>query len=158
MSQIIQLFMIVLLVSSVLSAQSNVQKAIDQKDYKTVQKLNKELNLPFESEGIKLSPLSYASIKGDAEMVSLLIKNGAKVGLISEGYDALMYAAKGGNLECVQILINAGADVLNESVEGMTARDYAVQAGHSDVAVYLNEQLSASLEKRRAAARTKSSR
>lgn len=158
MNKIINFFVMIMVTIAGVSAQSNIQKAIDQQDYKAVQKLDKDINQVFEADGIKLTPLSYASIKGEAEMVSLLLKNGASAKQITEGSDALMYAAKGGNLECVQLLVKAGAQVMNEGKDGMTARDYAVQAGHSDVAIYLNEQLSAEIEKRKAAPRTKITR
>ena len=44
-------------------------------------------------------------------------------------------------LECVNLLLNSGANVLNENKEGRTARDIAVNAGHTDVALILENAM-----------------
>jgi len=134
-----------------LSAQSSVQSALDKKDYRSVQKMGKEVNQAFETEGMTITPLSYAALKGDAEMVSLLLKKGASASQTAGGFDALMHAARGGNSECVDLILAAGVKVTNESKDGLTARDYAVQAGHTDIAVKLDKLMNAEIEKMRAA-------
>lgn len=136
--------------ASGLSAQSSVQSALDKRDYRTVQKMSKEVNQAFETEGMTITPLSYAALKGDAEMVSLLLKKGASATQIAGGYDALMHAARGGNSECVDLILAAGVKVMNESKEGLTARDYAVQAGHTDIAVKLDKLMQAEIERMKA--------
>ncbi|MBK6354481.1 MAG: ankyrin repeat domain-containing protein [Saprospiraceae bacterium] len=74
-------------------------------------------------------------------MVSVLLKKGASAKTLVDGQDALMFAAKGGNRECVDLILAAGANVMNESKEGRTARDFAVQAGHSDIAITLEQEM-----------------
>jgi ankyrin repeat protein len=80
-------------------------------------------------------------------MVSLLLKKGASATQSAGGYDALMHAARGGNSECVDLILATGVKVMNESKEGLTARDYAVQAGHTDIAVKLDKLMQAEIER-----------
>ncbi|MBK7882054.1 MAG: ankyrin repeat domain-containing protein [Saprospiraceae bacterium] len=126
---------------SFLAAQNNYQTAIEKKDIRTVQKSDVDVNAAFVSEGQRLTPLSYAAVRADAEMVSVLLKKGASAKTLVDGQDALMYAAKGGNKECVDLILAAGANVMNESKEGKTARDFAVQAGHTDIAIALEQAM-----------------
>lgn len=155
MSKYLVLFLLACVGMGSVQAQSSLQKSIDKKDYKAVQQWNGEVNQPFVSEGQSLTALSYAAIQGDAEMLGLLLKKGAKVNQITDGRDALMFAAKGGNMECVQILLNSGADAMNESREGLTARDYAVQAGHTDVSLLLDNQMKKAIEQMKASKKSK---
>ncbi|MEO6190329.1 MAG: ankyrin repeat domain-containing protein [Saprospiraceae bacterium] len=125
-------------------AQNAMIGAIDSKNYSTVQKLTVsgiDVNQPYDIEDQKMTALSYASLRGDVEMVNLLIKKGALVTPIIDSRDALMYAAKGGNKEIIEILLSKGAKVMNESKEGKTARDYAANAGHTDIAVLLESEM-----------------
>ncbi|MBK9963164.1 MAG: ankyrin repeat domain-containing protein [Saprospiraceae bacterium] len=126
---------------SFLIGQNNYQTAIEKKDIRSVQKSDVDVNAPFTSEGQRLTPLSYAAVRADAEMVSVLLKKGASAKTLVDGQDALMFAAKGGNRECVDLILAAGANVMNESKEGRTARDFAVQAGHSDIAITLEQEM-----------------
>ncbi len=125
-------------------SQNGFQSAIVANDAHTVKQLAKsgqDLNAPFVSEGMTITPLAFAAVRADADMVSLLIKSGADVKKLVNGQDALMFAAKGGNKECVNLLLNSGANVLNENKEGRTARDIAVNAGHTDVALILENAM-----------------
>jgi ankyrin repeat protein len=48
-----------------------------------------------------------------------------------------MWAASLGSAECVQFLIESGADTALTSEEGKTAYDYAVEKGYEDIAQLL---------------------
>jgi ankyrin repeat protein len=52
-----------------------------------------------------------------------------------------MYAAEGGNKEIVNMLVLAGADFTLENMKGQTAKDLAVNAGHSEVANILDQEM-----------------
>jgi ankyrin repeat protein len=56
------------------------------------------------------------------------------------GLTALMFAAREGSLDCVQLLVKAGAAVDQTSVDGSSALLVAVQNGNYNVAAYLLEQ------------------
>ncbi|MCC6815783.1 MAG: ankyrin repeat domain-containing protein [Saprospiraceae bacterium] len=135
--------LISMLASSQLISQNAVLTAIDQKNYANLQNLasSVDLNQPIEIDGQKLTALSYAALRGEIEMVNLLIKKGALVSPITDTRDALMYAAKGGNMEIVELLLTKGSNVMNESREGKTARDYAVDSGHVEISVLLQSEM-----------------
>ncbi|MBK8641955.1 MAG: hypothetical protein IPN15_06985 [Saprospiraceae bacterium] len=78
---------------SFLIGQNNYQTAIEKKDIRSVQKSDVDVNAPFTSEGQRLTPLSYAAVRADAEMVSVLLKRCFRKTLV-DGQDALMFAAK----------------------------------------------------------------
>lgn len=60
-----------------------------------------------------MSLLCQAAFKGDYEICKFLINNGANVNDTQHdhGYTALMFAAIGGHLSVVGLLLEAGADV-----------------------------------------------
>ena len=60
--------------------------------------------------------------KDSAEIVSVLLANGADVNAKNKFGTALMYAVLYRNAEIVQMLLDAGADI-NEKVNGQTAWD-----------------------------------
>lgn len=75
---------------------------------------------------------------GSAQMVRTLISKGANFKTRDKwGRTALMDAARWGNLEVVQLLVDAGADIEEKSNEGLTALDYARSKKKSLVIVYL---------------------
>lgn len=145
-------FVLGIIVSMECMAQQAMLSAIDQKNYTTVQSLatSSDVNQPYEIEGQKLTALSYAALRGDIEMVNLLLQKGALVAPIVDTRDALMFAAKGGNREIVELLLNKGANVMNESREGKTARDYAVDAGFVEISVILETEMKKIREQARA--------
>ena len=90
-----------------------------------------------------LTPLLYASAKGDVEMVEMLLKNGANIGSVNKlGQTALMVAFVFSRNEVAKLLLDRGIDPLATDVDGRTAMDYArVQRNHSGIALlkkYLN--------------------
>ncbi|MEP7196203.1 MAG: ankyrin repeat domain-containing protein [Saprospiraceae bacterium] len=132
-----------LLLSLELTAQNALVSAVEAKNYSGVKKMvtsGSDLNQPFDMEGQKMTVLSLAAIRGDIEMVNLLIQKGAIVTALVDSKDALMFAAKGGNREIVELLLNKGANRMNECKEG-TARDMAVKAGNVDISVILENEM-----------------
>lgn len=53
------------------------------------------------------------------------------------GLTALHYAAAEGSYECVQLLIDSGAEVELVDSQGCSALDFAVRGGHFDCASFL---------------------
>jgi uncharacterized protein len=105
------------------------------------------------------TPLMWAAAatRNAAEMVKLLVSKGANVKararysdwpsqITSEpraqyrpvgGLTPLLYAARGGCLECVEALVAAGADVNVPTPEGVTALIIALDNDYNDVAKFL---------------------
>lgn len=87
-------------------------------------------------------PLSVATRKGYIDIVRYLIDNGANVNgnnIFSDGSggeSVLMYAIKGGQLECVKILVEHGADITYE-YNGENAIDVAKASPSERVYQYL---------------------
>jgi ankyrin repeat protein len=89
--------------------------------------------------------LQCAAGCGRADIVRLLLNRGAKVNYRHEnrGWTALIAAAQRGYVEIVRMLIEAGADPLipfEDDMPQVTARLYAMENRHLEVAKYLQEQ------------------
>jgi ankyrin repeat protein len=81
------------------------------------------------------TPLHYASTKGQAAMVKLLLANGALPNEISpEGDTALFMAVQTDSLETVQLLINAGADPSASNLKAQDSIDMARLKGKDALA------------------------
>jgi len=77
-------------------------------------------------------------------MVKYLIEeHGADVNTVAKGgFTALLYAAKGSNIDIVKYLIeDHGADVNAVDENGYTALMKATEGGHSDIAEYLKQKM-----------------
>lgn len=75
------------------------------------------------------SALALACRKDNAEIVKILINNGAIVNNVdNEGWTPLMRAANGGNYEIVEILLNAKADVTKVNSQKEGALIYATKS------------------------------
>ena len=86
------------------------------------------------------SPLHYASIKGRANIVRLLLAKGARPNEISPtGDTALILAVQSDSIETVQLLLNAGADPLASNLKAQDAIDRARLKGKEDLAVSLEK-------------------
>jgi ankyrin repeat protein len=69
-------------------------------------------------------PLMFATSIGRADMVEILINNGAEVNITdNEGMTALMYAVKNGHLAIAKSLLDQGANVNIKNNNGQTALD-----------------------------------
>jgi ankyrin repeat protein len=65
-------------------------------------------------------PLKNACQSGDAAAVAFLLQNGAKPDLTSTGETALFAAVASDSLDCVRLLVDAGADVNATDCDGWT--------------------------------------
>lgn len=125
---------------SMLSAQQNVQQAIDNTDSRFVNEwlsAGHDVNSVLYINEQKMTPLAYAAQVGNPEMVRLLMKNGADIHQKIEFQDALMYAAESGNMEIIEALIGAGANPMNENKMGKCARDIAQDNIHTEAYNFL---------------------
>lgn len=55
------------------------------------------------------------------------------------GKSALMSAAAGGRVEVVKMLLQRGASLVQEDMEGRVASTYALEGGYKDLAFFLNQ-------------------
>ncbi|XP_026474601.1 ankyrin repeat domain-containing protein 17-like isoform X4 [Ctenocephalides felis] len=100
------------------------------------------MNANVEDRGIKgdCTPIMEAASAGHAQMVTLLIENGADVNAqSSSGNTPLMYGCAGGHDEVVKILLANGANVEDHNENGHTPLMEAASAGHVGVAKILLE-------------------
>ncbi len=83
--------------------------------------------------------LLYASSGQFPETVRILLDKGAEPNIVdsNEHFSPLMHAATAGNLDAVKLLLEYGADRLLTDVDGDNAEFFARQAGHNQVAEYL---------------------
>ncbi len=88
------------------------------------------------------TPLHLACRLGLPRVVELLVERGANVNdktRIDGGYTPLMEACSGGHKEIVEYLLSHGADPAIQNVFGVgTARNFAVQSGHREIAELLD--------------------
>ena len=80
--------------------------------------------------------LNMAIESGNQSLVEVLIRNGADVNMIANGVTPLMTAARVGDKDMIDMLLQAGADPKAE-VGGFQAYDYATHYGHEEIASIL---------------------
>lgn len=94
------------------------------------------------------TPLHYASIKGRADVIKLLLSHGADANEVAPtGDTALILAVQSDSLEAVQLLLNAGADPSASNFKAQDAVEIARAKGKDKLA----DALEKIAEKRRAA-------
>jgi len=78
--------------------------------------------------------LHLASLRGDTEIVELLLEAGANVNIKNKfGWTPLHLAAREGHIDIVQMLLEAGANIGAKNKFGRTPLDYAVKHRHTDI-------------------------
>ena len=84
--------------------------------------------------------LLYASTGPFPGTVQVLLDRGAEPNIVDsdEHFSPLMHAAAEGHLQVVKLLMEFGADPALTDVDGDDAEFFARQAGHIQVADYLN--------------------
>jgi ankyrin repeat protein len=84
-----------------------------------------------------------AAGNNQAEIIRLLVESGVNVDVTSRkiinGRTALMEATLEENVELIEYLIRAGANVNLEDAQGVTALDIAIQKGHIEIVNLLTE-------------------
>jgi len=81
------------------------------------------------------SPIHYAVISGDLEIVSILINAGAKIDALSPNESTpLMYAARYGHIRVVKLLLDKGADLSAVNNQDLTPIDFAKMYNQSEIA------------------------
>ena len=81
------------------------------------------------------SPIHYAAIHGDIEIVSLLINAGATVDALSPNEStALMYACRYGHIRVVKLLLDKGADLSASNLQDLTPIDFARMYNQKEIA------------------------
>lgn len=93
-------------------------------------------SIKYKSRKILGTPLMIASSNGCSfNLVKHLLKAGEDPNEIEEkyGYSPLMFAVAGGNVQTVQVLVSAGADVNHQANDGITALIDASARGNSEI-------------------------
>ena len=89
----------------------------------------------------KITPLMLASMKGNTEIVKLLLKHGASVNKASGfGGTALMAAAQSGAIAVIEVLCAAGANINQKDKYGCNAICYAKRGDNKVCADFLREK------------------
>ena len=92
------------------------------------------------------APLHYAATGGQVALIQLLLEHHAYIDAESpNGTTPLMMAAQYGTLAAVKALLEAGADPTLKNQLGLTAEDFAIQAGRQDVGTQIGLAIRAKL-------------
>ena len=79
------------------------------------------------------SPLFYAALSGETDVLKLLIEHGADVNLGNNILMTVIIKKSPNNLETVKILLAAGADIHAKDRLGQTAFHYAIQSENMEI-------------------------
>lgn len=87
------------------------------------------------------SALMLAASNNHAEIVALLLQNGAKPDQqeLTEGFTALIWAAKLGHTAAVNQLLSQGADKTLRDKGGKSALDWSREMGHGSITAALSQ-------------------
>eukprot|EP00618_Florenciella_parvula_P012394 CAMPEP_0119483234 /NCGR_PEP_ID=MMETSP1344-20130328/10732_1 /TAXON_ID=236787 /ORGANISM="Florenciella parvula, Strain CCMP2471" /LENGTH=876 /DNA_ID=CAMNT_0007517711 /DNA_START=56 /DNA_END=2683 /DNA_ORIENTATION=+ len=91
-----------------------------------------------------MTALMHAAEEGHVECVDVLIKAGSDVTATTFDDDentALHYSAEKGHDPVVKVLLEAGADITATNEDGYTAKDLALQEGHTAVVALFEEAM-----------------
>ncbi|CAH1783918.1 unnamed protein product [Owenia fusiformis] len=101
--------------------------------------LNREFKVVWDSNHKGMVPIHLATYRGYEDMVEFLIEAGCDVNVITPKTrrTPVHYAVTGNNLACLEMLLNAGAEVNRSDAFGNTACHYAAEDGSCDILDYL---------------------
>lgn len=113
--------------------------SIEAGDLTAVQQiLTQHPNMLNQQNGVKLTPINLASLKGQEVIFQYLLKCGADLTIgDNENSKPLHNAAAGGHRKIVAILLESGVDIDEKDKNNMTAIQFAASWGHIDVLKYL---------------------
>ncbi len=94
------------------------------------------------NNALNVTPLQSAAAGGHANIVRMLLKNGANPNVRERsGFTPLHAAAANGNVECIHLLIFGGADLHARSDDGKLPLDLALEKEHSQAAEILRREI-----------------
>jgi ankyrin repeat protein len=85
------------------------------------------------------APIHLATVKGNSDVVHLLLENGAEVNVVGtdSGCTSLHYAASLGHVDLCELLVRYGADSDAQTTRLETPLHLAITHGHSEVVALL---------------------
>lgn len=138
------------------SSTKKLIKAIDNKDYETIESISKKRNFNINrrpyfikffataTEQWNLPPLHYACVRDDLKAVEILIKYGADVNLIIDDYSPILYCVRGSDAsnydKIIDVLINNGANVSYKTKNNLSVLDFLLSGGSDYNETYVNSQ------------------
>lgn len=138
------------------SSTKKLIKAIDNKDYETIESISKKRNFNINrrpyfikffataTEQWNLPPLHYACVRDDLKAVEILIKYGADVNLTIDDYSPILYCVRGSDAsnydKMIDVLINNGANVSYKTKNNLSVLDFLLSGGSDYNETYVNSQ------------------
>lgn len=138
------------------SSTKKLIKAIDNKDYETIESISKKRNFNINrrpyfikffataTEQWNLPPLHYACVRDDLKAVEILIKYGADVNLTIDDYSPILYCVRGSDAsnydKIIDVLIDNGANVSYKTKNNSSVLDFLLSGGSNYNETYVNSQ------------------
>lgn len=138
------------------SSTKKLIKAIDNKDYETIESISKKRNFNINrrpyfikffataTEQWNLPPLHYACVRDDLKAVEILIKYGADVNLTIDDYSPILYCVRGSDAsnydKIIDVLIDNGANVSYKTKNNLSVLDFLLSGGSDYNETYVNSQ------------------
>lgn len=138
------------------SSTKKLIKAIDNKDYETIESIFKKRNFNINrrpyfikffataTEQWNLPPLHYACVRDDLKAVEILIKYGADVNLTIDDYSPILYCVRGSDAsnydKIIDVLIDNGANVSYKTKNNLSVLDFLLSGGSNYNETYVNSQ------------------
>ena len=138
------------------SSTKKLIKAIDNKDYETIESISKKRNFNINrrpyfikffataTEQWNLPPLHYACVRDDLKAVEILIKYGADVNLIIDDYSPILYCVRGSDAsnynKIIDVLIDNSANVSYKTKNNLSVLDFLLSGGSNYNETYVNSQ------------------